>query len=306
MNKVIVIAGPTATGKTAVSVKLAKAFSGEVISADSVQIYKHLNIGSAKPTDDEKQGVCHHLMDFLDPKESFSVADYCKLAKNKIHEILKRGNVPIVAGGTGLYISSLCDNITFTDEEADTSVRDALYKELEQIGEIKLHEKLSKIDPVAALEIHPNNVKRVIRALEIFEKTGKTRTEQNEESKREKSPYEFILCGLSGDREKLYARIDTRVDKMVENGLFEEVNKLSQMGLNETHQSMQGIGYKEILSYFKGEIDKNECIELIKRGSRRYAKRQLTWFRRGNYKWFDCLDENLYSEIKTYIGENLR
>ena len=305
MNKVLVIAGPTATGKTAVSVKLAKEFSGEVISCDSVQIYKHLNIGSAKPTKEEMEGVPHHMMDFLDPFENFSVADFCALAKEKIDDILKRGKLPILAGGTGLYISSLVDNISFAENERENTVREELYAELEKIGPLAMHEKLSEIDPEAANEIHPNNVKRVIRAIEIYMQTGKTRTEQNKESKKEKSPYDFILCGLNCERELLYERINKRVDIMEDAGLFKEVEELLKMGLSESNQSMQGIGYKEILPYFKSEITKEECLELIKKNSRNYAKRQLTWFKRGNYEWFDCLDTKLYDKIKTYVGEKL-
>lgn len=305
MNKVVVIAGPTATGKTAVSVKLAKDFCGEVISCDSVQIYKHLNIGSAKPSKDEMEGIPHHLMDFLDPFENFSVADFCALAKDEISDILKRGKLPILAGGTGLYISSIVDNISFAENENDNSVRDELYREYEKIGAEEMHKKLKEIDPVAAEEIHPNNIKRVIRAIEIYMQTGKTRTEQNKESKKVKSPYDFILCGLNCERELLYERINKRVDKMEDAGLFREVKELLDMGLSETNQSMQGIGYKEVLPYLKGEISKEECLELIKKNSRNYAKRQLTWFKRGDYKWFDCLSVGLYEDIKTYIGERI-
>lgn len=305
MNKVVVIAGPTATGKTAVSVKLAKDFNGEVISCDSVQIYKHLNIGSAKPSKDEMEGIPHHLMDFLDPFENFSVADFCTLAKEKIDDILSRGKFPILAGGTGLYISSIVDNISFAESENDNSVRDELYREYEKLGAEAMHEKLRKIDPVAAEEIHPNNIKRVIRAIEIYMQTGKTRTEQNKESKKIKSPYDFILCGLNCERELLYERINKRVDKMEDAGLFREIKELLDMGLSENNQSMQGIGYKEVLPYFEGKISKEECLELIKKNSRNYAKRQLTWFKRGDYKWFDCLSFDLYDDIKTYIGERI-
>ncbi len=305
MNKVIVVAGPTATGKTALSVRLAKELGGEVISADSVQIYRKLNIGSAKPTVDEMQGVPHHMMDFLDPGEDFSVADFCVLAKKKIEEIHQKGKIPIIAGGTGLYISSLVNNISFAEEKTENTVRKGLYQELETIGAAAMHERLKAIDPEAAKVIHPNNTKRVIRAIEIFETTGKTMTEQNEESRKEPSPYDFILVALSCERELLYDRINRRVDIMEEAGLFEEVRALLKEGVPKDAQSMQGIGYKEAVLYIEGEILREESIEQIKQNSRRYAKRQLTWFGREPYRWFDCLSPDLYESVKTYIGENL-
>ncbi len=305
MNKVIVIAGPTATGKTALSVELAKKFSGEVISADSVQIYKELNIGSAKPDEAERKGIPHHMMDFLDPGANFNVADFCALAKKKIDEIHARGNIPIIAGGTGLYISSLVNNISFVKEETNEGIREKLYREMEEIGEEKMHEKLAEIDPTAAENIHPNNKKRVIRALEIFYTTGKTMTEQNALSKNEPSPYEFILIGLNVARETLYERIDKRVDVMVERGLFEEVAALLNKGISKDAQSMQGIGYKEAVRFLEGEISKSESIELIKKNSRNYAKRQLTWFKREPYRWFDAMSSTLFEDVKTYLSEKL-
>lgn len=306
MDKVIVIAGPTATGKTALSVKLAKLFGGEVVSADSVQIYKGLNIGSAKPTEEEMQGVPHHMIDILEPDESYSVANYCAQTKEIIFQILSRGHVPILAGGTGLYISSLVNNVSFAEEKPDDkSVREELLKELLEKGKEAMHEKLALIDPDAAAAIHPNNTKRVIRALEVFEKTGKTLTEQNAASKKEKSPFHFILCALSCEREILYDRINRRVDQMVEEGLLEEVKALLAQGLSTSDQSMQGIGYKETVSFLEGALNWTECIEKIKQSSRNYAKRQLTWFRRGDYKWFDITSETLYEEIRSYIGEKL-
>ena len=305
MNQVIVIAGPTATGKTALSVRLAKELGGEVISADSVQIYKKLNIGSAKPTKEEMEGIPHHMMDFLDPGANFCVADFCALAKEKINEIHARGHIPILTGGTGLYISSLVQNISFAEEKTENTVRDKLYRELEEIGEEAMHKKLSEIDPEAAEKIHPNNTKRVIRAIEIFETTGMTMTEQNEASKATPSPYKFILIALSCERELLYERINRRVDKMEEAGLFEEVKGLLDSGVSAEAQSMQGIGYKEAVSYVSGDITKEDSSELIKQNSRRYAKRQLTWFKREPYRWFDCLSHTLYEDVKKYIGENL-
>lgn len=305
MNKVIIIAGPTATGKTALSVKLAKVFDGEVISADSVQIYKKLNIGSAKPSEEETNGVPHHMIDILEPDACFSVADFCARSKEEIANIHARGKIPFVVGGTGLYISSLVDNVSFVRENPDKSVREALTNEFLKNGKEAMHKKLEEIDPQAAATIHPNNVKRVLRALEVFYATGKTVTEQNAASKLTKSPFEFILCALSCEREILYDRINRRVDQMVQRGLFDEVNTLLADGTDRNCQSMQGIGYKETAMFLSGEITEKECIEKIKQNSRNYAKRQLTWFRRGSFKWFDCTDAESFEKMKCYIGERI-
>ena len=302
-NKVLVIAGPTATGKTALSVRLAKELNTEIISADSIQIYKKLNIGSAKPDDAEKQGVVHHLMDFLEPDAIYSVADYVKDAKEKIDELLASGKTPIITGGTGLYISSLVDNVEFSDGEIDTTLRDRLNEELKALGIDAMYERLKAIDPESAESIHPNNTKRVIRALEIYETTGKTKKEHEKVSKLKKSPYDFCLVGLNCEREILYERINKRVDIMIEKGLINEVKEILSSGVSKDAQSMQGIGYKEVVMALSGEISEEECIELIKKNSRNYAKRQLTWFKRGNYQWFDCLDNDLYENVRKYIGE---
>lgn len=302
-NKVLVIAGPTATGKTALSVRLAKEMNAQIISADSIQIYKKLNIGSAKPNDAEKQGIPHHLMDFLEPDSIYSVADYVKDAKEKIDEILSKGKTPIITGGTGLYISSLVDNVEFSDGEIDTTVRDRLNEELKIYGIDAMYERLKTIDPDSAAEIHPNNTKRVIRALEIYETTGKTKKEHEKVSKLKQSPYNFCLIGLNCEREILYERINKRVDIMIEKGLIDEVKSLLSSGVSKDAQSMQGIGYKEVVMALNGEITEDECIELIKKNSRNYAKRQLTWFKRGEYSWFDCLDIDLYEKVKKHIGE---
>ncbi len=303
MNKVIVIAGPTATGKTALSVRLAKDLDGEIVSADSIQIYKKLDIGSAKPSMEEREGIPHYLMDFVSADGVYSVADYVQDAKEKIDDILLRGKVPIVVGGTGLYISSLVDNVEFSESRQDMSVRTRLQEELSKIGPEAMHQRLKDIDPESAETIHPNNTKRVIRALEIYETTGKTRTAYEAESKLNKSPYDFCLIALSCDRELLYERINRRVDIMTEQGLFDEVKGLLDEGVSKDAQSMQGIGYKEAVMEVRGEISKEESIELIKKNSRNYAKRQLTWFRRCGYTWFDCLDEELYDKVRAYIGE---
>ena len=303
MNKVIVITGPTATGKTALSVRLAGDIGGEIVSADSIQIYKKLDIGSAKPSIEERGGIPHHLMDFVPAEGSYSVADYVQDAKKTIDDILSRKKVPIIVGGTGLYISALVDNVEFSESRQDLSVRTRLQEELEKIGPEEMHKRLAMVDPESAEAIHPNNTKRVIRALEIFETTGKTRTEFERESKLVASPYDFCLIALSCDRELLYERINRRVDIMKEQGLFEEVRGLLSDGIPADCQSMQGIGYKEAVMALSGEITEDESIELIKKNSRNYAKRQLTWFRRGDYAWFDCLDEDLYTKVRNHIGE---
>ncbi len=300
-NKIAVIAGPTATGKTRLAVMLAKRFNGEVISADSMQIYRYMDIGSAKPTKEETESIAHHLIDVVNPDEPFSVARYTELANLAAQDIISRGKLPIIAGGTGLYISSFIDNVKFTQSETDFKLREQLFKEAEDIGYEALHKRLSEIDPKAAAGIHPNNVKRVVRALELFETTGLTLSEQNENSKTEPSPYEPIMLALSTEREVLYERINLRVDLMLKAGLLDEIKKLKQMGLTKDMQSMQGIGYKEILSYLDGELSLDEAIELVKKNSRNYAKRQLTWFKRDErYKWLDCMaDDLLYQAEET-------
>lgn len=292
MSQILVVAGPTASGKTGLAVELAKKYGGEIISADSMQIYQHMNIASAKPTEEEMQGIPHHLIDFVSPFESFSVADYVKLARKKIQEILKRGNLPIVAGGTGLYISSLVDNIEFTEETPDFSVRERLMSEAEEKGIEVLYHRLQAIDPEAASAIHPNNKKRVIRALEIFETTGITLTEQNARSRKTPPPFTSFMLALCPPRDILYDRINRRVDVMVEEGLFDEAAALMKMGLAKEMQSMQGIGYKEAFDCLAGKITREACIEEIKKATRRYAKRQLTWFRRDDrYHWVNPLNE---------------
>ena len=303
MNKVIVITGPTATGKTALSVRLAQEIGGEIVSADSIQIYKKLDIGSAKPDSIEQDSIPHHRMDFVEPEGTYSVADYVRDAKEKIDDILARGKYPIVVGGTGLYISSLVDNVEFSEGEQDLSARARLNEELALFGPEAMHARLFKVDPESAKNIHPNNTKRVIRALEIFETTGRTRTEFEKESKLLRSPYDFCLIALTCERELLYERINRRVDIMVEQGLYREVEGLLNDGVSPDAQSMQGIGYKEAVMALMGEISREESIELIKKNSRNYAKRQLTWFRRGAYCWFDCLDEELYNKVRHFIGE---
>lgn len=298
MTQILVVAGPTASGKTGLAVRLAKQFDGEVISADSMQIYQHMDIASAKPTQEEMQGIPHHLIDFVSPFEPFSVADYVKLAREKISEIAGRGKLPIVAGGTGLYISSLVDNIEFTEQEPDPSVRNRLRKQAEEEGIGALYERLLDIDPEAAEKIHPNNTKRVVRALELYETTGLTLTEQNTRSRQTPPPFSAFMIALCPERERLYERIGLRVDIMAKEGLFSEAEKLKEMGLTREMQSMQGIGYKEAFDYLSGLTTKEACLEEIKKATRHYAKRQLTWFRRDKrYHWVNPEEEGSLSAV---------
>ena len=278
-DKLIAIAGPTASGKTALAVEIAKRIGGEVVSCDSMQIYRHMNIGTAKPTEEEKCGIVHPMSDTIEPSESYSVAAYAEDAKKCIEDIISRGRVPILAGGTGLYMDSVLNNTAFTEMETDVEFRREMQTFAEKEGAIAVHEMLKEKDPEAAEKIHPNNVKRVIRALEVCHATGKTFTQVNLESLREPA-YDALIFGLSWDRQQLYERINRRVDIMMENGLEEEVRSLMEMGLGHECTAMQAIGYKEIVEYFEGKISLAEAVDKIKQESRRYAKRQMTWFRR--------------------------
>ncbi len=309
MKEVIVIVGPTASGKTNLSIELAKRLNGEIISADSMQVYKHMDIGTAKPTPEEMQGIKHYLIDEIMPDEEFNVVKFKELAEKYIEEILAKDKQPILVGGTGLYISSLINNINFSETETDWELRELLNKEAEEKGSEFIHNKLKLVDPVSAENIHPNNVKRVIRALEVYYQTQKPISYHNEKSREIPSKYKFILLGLNMEREKLYERINKRVDVMLENGLVEEVKRLVELGYSEAITSMQGIGYKEILWYLRNEISLDEAIDIIKRDSRRYAKRQITWFKRiKEIKWFsidnfgntNTITETVISHIRSY------
>lgn len=282
MTRVIVIAGPTASGKTSLSIELAKRLNGEIISADSMQLYKYMDIGTAKPTAEEMQGIKHYLIDEILPSEEFNVVRFQKLAGKYIEEMLKKGKQPIIAGGTGLYISSLINNIMFSESGSDWELREALSREAEEKGPLYVHDKLRQVDPAAAENIHPNNLKRVIRALEVYYQTQKPISHHNELSRAVPPSYDFILFGLTLDRQLLYERINKRVDAMLENGLVNEVRKLVELGFSDSITAMQGIGYKELLAYLRNETSLEEAVEIIKRNSRRYAKRQITWFKRIN------------------------
>lgn len=281
MNKipVLVVCGPTASGKTAVSVELAKIYNAEIISADSMQIYKGLQIATAKPTVNEMKGIVHHLVDVFDLDMDFSVADYVKQASEIIRRVYLSGKLPIICGGTGLYISSLIENVKFDDTGNDQSIRERLSQEAEEKGNHYLWEKLCEVDPETALKVHENNLPRVIRALEVYELTGVTLSQHKINSRKEESPYDTCIIGLTcEDRDKLYDRINKRVDEMVRNGLVDECRRVYEQG--EIKTACQAIGFKELIPYFKGVCSVEECIDKIKLETRHYAKRQLTWFRR--------------------------
>lgn len=277
----IILTGPTAVGKTALSIKLAKAVNGEIISADSMQVYKGMDIGSAKIMPEEMGGVKHHLIDVLEPSEEFNIVKFQELSKQALKEIYAQGKVPIIAGGTGFYIQSVLYDIDFETNENDREYRTWLEAIATKEGGVQiLYAMLKEKDPKSANIIHENNVKRVIRALEFFEETGTPISEHNEEQREKESPYNFCYFVLNDDREKLYSNIDRRVDIMFETGLVEEVKKLHIKGYTKNMVSMQGLGYKEVLDYLNGEISLERAAYLIKRDTRHFAKRQLTWFRR--------------------------
>lgn len=276
----IILTGPTAVGKTELSVELAKAAGGSVISADSMQVYRHMDIGSAKIKPEEMQGIPHYLIDALDPWEEFHVVRFQEMAKAALAKIYDRGRIPIVVGGTGFYIQALLYDIDFTEEAQDTVYRRELEELARENGAGYLHEKLRQVDEVSAREIHANNVKRVIRALEFYHLTGQKISEHNETQRQKESPYRFCYFVLNDDRERLYERINRRVDVMIASGLVEEVQSLKRMGCTRDMVSMQGLGYKEILDYLEGRHSLEEAVYLIKRDTRHFAKRQLTWFRR--------------------------
>ena len=298
MNKptVIVICGPTASGKTALSIELAKRINGEIVSADSMQIYKDMNIGSAKVTPEEMQGIKHYLIDFVSPDQRYSVANYKLDAKQAIEEVLNKGKTPIVVGGTGLYIDSLIYEIEYSDIKINEDYRKKLENIKEKEGLEKLYEMAVKIDPIAMQKISKNDSKRIMRILEIYEATGKTKTEQEAESRTKEVSYNYKVFAITMDREKLYDRINKRVDIMLEKGLIEEVENLLNK-YKEFPTAMQGLGYKEVRDYLEGNLSKQEMIDTIKQESRRYAKRQLTWFRKNKQTiWIDGLnntDENI-------------
>ncbi|MGF2615747.1 tRNA (adenosine(37)-N6)-dimethylallyltransferase MiaA [Rossellomorea vietnamensis] len=308
-EKLVVLIGPTAVGKTASSIHLAKRFNGEIISGDSMQIYKSMDIGTAKITEEEMEGIPHHLIDIKEPQESFSAAEFQELVREKISEIHSRGKLPLIVGGTGLYIQSVIYDYQFTDTPGDEEYRVNLEREANELGNQEVHRRLELVDPRAAANIHPNNIRRVIRALEIYHCTGKTMSEYQENQQKELL-YDVSLIGLTMDRELLYSRIDRRVDSMIEQGLIQEVKSLFDEGLKNA-QSIQAIGYKEIYEFLEGKVSLEDAVENLKQNSRRYAKRQLTWFRnKMDVEWFDVSNprENnkKIEEISDFVAGKLR
>lgn len=306
----IVLTGPTAVGKTGLSIRLAKALNGEIISADSMQVYRHMDIGSAKITKEEMAGIPHHLIDVLEPVEEFNVVIFQKMAKEALEGIYDRGRVPIVAGGTGFYIQALAYDIDFTETDEDPSLRRELEQTAKEKGAQYLHQMLREADPASAERIHANNIKRVIRAIEFYRQTGTKISEHNQEERRKQSPYDLFYYVLNMERQSLYERIDRRVDQMIRDGLIEEVRKLAAMGCTRDMVSMQGLGYKEILDYLDGRSSLEEAVCLIKRDTRHFAKRQITWFKRErDVRWLNLWEfgddrekvlRHILSEINLY------
>ncbi len=280
MNKkpLIVIEGPTAVGKSDVGVEVAKRIGGEIISADSMQVYKYMDIGTGKITEEEMQGILHYMLSVCDPRESFDISRYVEGAKKALKKIYENGNIPIIVGGTGFYIQAVTHDIDFSEGSPETKYRNELEELAVRKGNIYLHDILKKVDVESAEAIHPNNVKKVIRALEYYKTTGEKLSLKNERDKKQVSPYDLQVFFLNMDRGKLYERTELRVDKMVESGLLNEVKALKNMGLTRDHVSMQGLGYKEILDYFAGKTSLEEALAILKKNTRHYAKRQLTWF----------------------------
>ena len=298
----IIILGPTATGKTGLAIALAKALNTEIINADSMYIYKNLNIGTAKPDIKEMQGIRHHLIDIVEPSNSFNVAEYRELAKDTLQYFSDNNLVPIIVGGTGFYIDSYITTFSYGNTEKDTALREKLYNECETYGNQYLHDKLKKLDEDAATKININDTKRIIRAIEICMQTNKKLSEiENSEEPLLKNP---LIIGLNLDREMLYNKINLRVDKMLSDGLLEEVKQLYKLGINpENNQSMKGIGYKEIIDYLRGVISLDDAIEKIKQHTRNYAKRQITWFKRNKeINWFDLSKVNINSLVDEIIN----
>lgn len=294
----IVLTGPTAVGKTKASIELAKALNGEIISADSMQVYKHMDIGSAKICPEEMQGVRHYLIDELEPNEEFHVVRFQEMAKKALDEIYAKNKIPIIVGGTGFYIQALLYDIDFTENDEDTAYRNELEQLAKEKGADFLHDMLREVDPESAEAIHANNVKRVIRALEFHKQTGEKISEHNEQERAKSSPYDFCYFVLNDERERLYERINLRIDKMLADGLVEEVKWLKEQGYSKDMVSMQGLGYKEILDYLNGNCTLEEAIYILKRDTRHFAKRQLTWFRRERDVIWISKNDYLYDEAK--------
>ena len=301
-KNLLILVGPTAVGKTGISIDLAKKINGEIISADSMQIYKYMDIGTAKIKEDEMENIPHYLIDIDYPDEEFTVAEYKNKAEKHIDKINDYGNIPIMVGGTGLYLNSIVYELRFTAVEANEKFREKYMEIADLNGNQYIYDELLKVDETSAKRINPNDRKRIIRALEIFYETGKPMSDYNKDFRKEVDKYNLVMIGLTMDRAKLYSRINERVDLMLNDGLIEEVQKLLDMGYTKDLVSMQGIGYKEIISYLEKNIGLDEATEILKRNTRRYAKRQLTWFRRDNrIKWIDVNQFNSTEEISKLI-----
>ncbi len=308
--KLIILAGPTAVGKTDNSIRLAKAVNGEIISADSMQVYKRMDIGSAKIEPGEKQGIKHYLIDVLEPTEEFNIVRFQAMAKEAMAEINAKGKIPILVGGTGFYIQSLLYDIEFKEEEeANTELREELQRFADEFGKEALHERLKAVDPESAEAIPAGNVKRVIRALEFYETHHEKISVHNAEQAEKESPYNYAFFVLTDDRKLLYERIEKRIDIMLEKGLIDEVKALQAEGLNRNYISMQGLGYKEILAYLEGEISLEQAVYILKRDTRHFAKRQITWFKREkDVKWLDKSefghnDDAVFEEMMKYLKD---
>ncbi|SEM70381.1 tRNA dimethylallyltransferase [Terribacillus saccharophilus] len=300
-QKVIVVVGPTGVGKTQLSIEIAKRYGGEVISGDSMQIYKSMDIGTAKVTKEEQQGIPHHLIDIRDPDEHYSAADFQADVEACVQDIAGRGKLPIIAGGTGLYIQAALYAYDFSEAKRDDSYQQQLEQEAQAHGPLHLHKQLQAVDPVQAERIHPNNVRRVIRALEIFHRTGK-RMSDHEETEPD-ARYNAIMIGLDMDRDLLYKQINLRVDKMLAEGLLEEVKRLVESGIQDT-QSMRAIGYKEFIPYLEGKMDWEDTVDQLKQNSRRYAKRQYTWFRnKMNVDWYSITPATKNEKFRIILEE---
>jgi len=303
MQKAIIITGPTASGKTSLSIELAKTIGGEMISADSMQIYRSMDIGTAKPSIEEQQGIPHHLINIACPTQDFNVVLYCEMAKKCIKEITSRGKIPIIVGGTGLYINSLVYNIHFTETKEDPELRKELSQLATENGNQYIHDILATMDPAAAVEIHPNNVKRVIRAIEVFKLTGIPRSINLENSRKISSEIDFLVIGLDMERSLLYERINQRVENMISDGLVDEVKSLLENHSPLSKTAVQAIGYKEIIDFLNGSFSLEECKEIIKRNSRNYAKRQMTWLKKlDDINW---LSLNRETEANYALGNTL-
>ncbi len=305
-KRLLIIAGPTAVGKTDTGIILADKLNGEIISADSMQIYKNMDIGTAKPNLEERRGVIHHLIDIINPDENFSVAEFQRLAGGIIDDLISNKKLPIIVGGTGLYINSLIYDMDFTQFASNRKLRETLQEEAEKMGNEYIHDKLKKIDPNLAGRIHPNNVRRVIRAIEVYHGTGDKMGDFSRDIVLN-DEYEFFLAGLTKERSELYDRINKRVDIMIEQGLIKEVRDLVNLGYSKDLISFKGLGYKEIIEYLEGRYDLNEAIRILKRNTRRYAKRQLTWFRRyESINWYNVSDYPTGENLAEHIIEDFK